>query len=330
MVALDRSGVFSPAPLTDVDTALRQNLTINQCPWFGDLCATLPLPLLIVNDSGHAVLANDRFLDLVGAAPDADVLGAATEPLVLEELGLEARPLRVLGESYTLLTAPPGAGRQHRRALERVFFHDLLNTAGGVQGLSEVLGDAEAEEIPVLQATVRDLADQLVEEITAQRDLLAAESGDLRVRTRVVDARAQMHLVAARYRNHPAAGDREILLVPGRTPGPLVTDPVLLGRVLGNMLKNALEAVPDGSVVTLDCGRKGAFVWFSVQNPGFVPPLVRDRLFERAFSTKGQGRGMGTFSMKLLTEKYLAGSVGMTSDATRGTTFTVTLPCDGP
>jgi len=330
MVVLDRSGAFVTAPLTDVDTALRQNLTLNQCPWFGDLCMALPLPLLIINDSGHAVLANDRFLDLVEAAPDVDIIGAATDPDVLEDLGLEARPLSILGEAYTMLTAPTGTGRAQRRALEHVFFHDLLNTAGGVQGLSEVMSEADAEEIPVLQATVRDLANQLVEEITAQRDLLAAESGELIVRPRTVDTRAQLRLVAARYRNHPAAGDREIVLVPGPTPGPLVTDPVLLGRVLGNMLKNALEAVPDGSVITLDCGRRGPEIWFSVQNPGFVPPLVRERMFQRAFSTKGKGRGMGTFSMKLLTEDYLAGSVGMGSDATRGTTFTVTLPCDGP
>ena len=39
---------------------------------------------------------------------------------------------------------------------------------------------------------------------------------------------------------------------------------------------------------------------------------------------------MGTVSIKLPAEDYPAGSVGMSSDATRGTIFTVTLPCDGP
>ena len=39
---------------------------------------------------------------------------------------------------------------------------------------------------------------------------------------------------------------------------------------------------------------------------------------------------MGTFSMRMLAEDYLAGSVEFTSDATRGTTFTLRLPVDGP
>ena len=330
MAVLDCSGVFAPAPLNDIDTALRQNLTLNQCPWFGDLCQALPFPLLIVNRDGHTVLANVGFLALVGVTPQTDVVGTTVDPAVLEGLDLDARPLRILGEDYTLLTGGTAVVRPDRNSLERIFFHDLLNTAGGVQGLSEVMVEAEPEEMPGLQATVRDLADQLVEEITAQRDLLAAENGDLQVCPRAVDSLDQLRLAAAHYRNHPVAGDREIVVLPGRSPGPLVTDPVLLARVLGNLLKNALEAVPDGAVVTLDAGRSGGRVWFAIHNPGFMPPHMQERLFERSFSTKGKGRGMGTFSVKLLTETYLAGSVGFVTDAAHGTTFTVTFSADGP
>ena len=39
---------------------------------------------------------------------------------------------------------------------------------------------------------------------------------------------------------------------------------------------------------------------------------------------------MGTFSVKLLTEDYLAGSVGWSTDTARGTTFTVTFSAAGP
>jgi sensor histidine kinase regulating citrate/malate metabolism len=44
-------------------------------------------------------------------------------------------------------------------------------------------------------------------------------------------------------------------------------------------------------------------------------------LFRRSFSTKGRGRGIGTYSMKLLGEKYLKGRVWFTSSPNAGTTF---------
>jgi len=49
-------------------------------------------------------------------------------------------------------------------------------------------------------------------------------------------------------------------------------------------------------------------------------------LFQRSFSSKGSGRGLGTYSMKLFGEKYLDGEVSFESDRIKGTTFTISLP----
>ena len=48
-------------------------------------------------------------------------------------------------------------------------------------------------------------------------------------------------------------------------------------------------------------------------------------MFQRSFSTKGAGRGLGTYSIKLLGEKYLNGKVGFISEQGRGTIFSVEL-----
>lgn len=50
------------------------------------------------------------------------------------------------------------------------------------------------------------------------------------------------------------------------------------------------------------------------------------QIFQRSFSTKGGGRGIGTYSVKLLTENYLQGRVAFVSTAEAGTTFTATYP----
>ncbi len=57
-----------------------------------------------------------------------------------------------------------------------------------------------------------------------------------------------------------------------------------------------------------------------------MPREVQLQIFQRSFSTKGLGRGLGTYSVRLLTERYLKGSVSFTSSAEFGTTFRVRCP----
>ncbi len=105
-------------------------------------------------------------------------------------------------------------------------------------------------------------------------------------------------------------------------------DFTLLGRVLGNLVKNALEASTPGQTVTLLCLQEDDRVAFHVHNVTVIPRHVQQQLFQRSFSTKGNGRGLGTYSIKLLSERYLKGEVSFTSSPSHGTTFTVRFPLD--
>jgi sensor histidine kinase regulating citrate/malate metabolism len=51
-------------------------------------------------------------------------------------------------------------------------------------------------------------------------------------------------------------------------------------------------------------------------------------MFQRSFSTKGSDRGLGTYSMKLLGERYLHGEVEFTTSQEEGTTFRLILPLE--
>ena len=98
----------------------------------------------------------------------------------------------------------------------------------------------------------------------------------------------------------------------------MVTDRVLLGRVLDNMLRNALEATLPGGTIRAGCHAAGDDVEFRVWNPGEMPRDAQLQVFQRSFSTKGNGRGLGTYSMKLLTGRYLGGTVSFHSSAAEG------------
>ena len=81
------------------------------------------------------------------------------------------------------------------------------------------------------------------------------------------------------------------------------TDKVLFRRIIVNLIKNALEASTDGDIIKILCKKeKNKFV-FCVQNPAVMPRNVKLQIFQRSFSTKGKGRGVGTYSVKLFVEK---------------------------
>ena len=77
----------------------------------------------------------------------------------------------------------------------------------------------------------------------------------------------------------------------------------------------------------MDCQEHDEEVVFAVHNTEVMPEEVQLQVFQRSFSTKGQpGRGIGTYSMKLLGERYLGGKVSFTSQPSEGTTFRLAIP----
>jgi len=94
------------------------------------------------------------------------------------------------------------------------------------------------------------------------------------------------------------------------------------------MVKNGLEA--DQGPVVLNARSLDGGVVFEVRNQGLVPIEHRDRIFRRAYSTKGVGRGLGCYSMKLFGEGILGGRVWFTSEPGEGTTFRIWLPAVSP
>ena len=132
------------------------------------------------------------------------------------------------------------------------------------------------------------------------------------------------------YANHPVSQGKAVVVTEIRGPCVVTTDKLLLKRVLGNLVKNGLEASEEGQEVTLGFQNYGSAV-FRVHNETVMPKLVRLRVFRRSFSTKSPvGRGIGTYSAKLITERYLGGSLSFSSSQEQGTTFAVMLPIQNP
>jgi signal transduction histidine kinase len=234
--------------------------------------------------------------------------------------------MEIGGEQYVSCHLADISHEKRRRVLERVFFHDVLNSAGNIESIADMIGDmvhAEGREwLELLAATGK----QIVAEIRAQEMLLAAETGELDVAFKPVRTRLLLETVAGMHRNSPIAENRFVTVADAAADIEFNSDDSLLARVLINLVRNALEASLPGAVVTLDCQALDHEVEFRVHNPAVMPDAVKRQVFTRSFSTKGKGRGLGTYSVKLLTEQYLRGSASFRSTAADGTTFLVRCP----
>jgi len=245
------------------------------------------------------------------------------------ELRVKAAPLALEGERFTVVTLRDISAERGREALERVFFHDVLNTITGLYGHIRLLEeDLGAPEVPEIVARVARICDRLRREVQDQRSLLEAETGRLRPELRQVHPGAILDTVAGFFAGHVAVSGKELQVVADDRPD-LVTDPALLTRVLINMVKNAFEASRPGDRIRLRCHVEDGRCVFSVHNPGVIPEEAAVQIFRRSFSTKGgRGRGLGTYSMKLFGERYLGGRVGFNTSSGAGTEFFISLPLE--
>lgn len=243
------------------------------------------------------------------------------------EFSVQASPLTVGRHDLTAVVLRDISHEKRRAALERVFFHDLLNTVGGLTGWSKIFPALEGERAREAAGRIAVLCDRLAQEIRDQRALLQAERGELAVEAEPVSPGSILESLAAVFAGHEAAQGRTLAFAEATGADPIVADASLLVRVLTNMIKNGLEATAPGGTVRVwherRQGRPGFFVW----NPDPIPEPVARHIFQRSFSTKAaRGRGLGTYSMKLFGERYLGGTVAFSSTPEDGTCFWILLP----
>lgn len=210
--------------------------------------------------------------------------------------------------------------------MERVFYHDALNLVSGMRGLCELLRQTpdcpQQSELDLLVFAV----ERLSELINAQREFNQAERGEYEVISSKLHVRPLLEYIAALMRQESTGRGKIVALDSHCCEISLVSDRKLVTRILINMFKNALEATPPGGTVTAGCDTEPDHIRFWVHNPGTLPQETKEQIFRRTFSTKGKGRGLGTYSMKLFAENYLDGQVGFTTDPESGTEFFVRLP----
>jgi nitrogen-specific signal transduction histidine kinase len=241
------------------------------------------------------------------------------------DVEVTATPFTHENSTYTIFSLIDITDRKRRAIIEKIFFHDIMNVASGLRGFFEIfdsINETEQQEFIQMGAS---LCQQIIDEIGTQRLLTQAEHHELVVNSQPINSLVFIQQIADDLQFLEVAKEKNIIVSEDFTAKSFESDPVLLRRVLNNMVKNALEASTPGQTVTIAVAEIDHHLKFSVHNPKFIPHEIEMQVFMRCFSTKGTQRGLGTYSMKILGEQYLGGTVDFTTSETEGTTFYIIL-----
>jgi len=201
----------------------------------------------------------------------------------------------------------------------------IAAVANYVEASIDLLGDETDGPTLLLKQALKDAAAEAFRAGSIVRRLRAfVARGEVEKRIEpiapLIDDAAALGLSDAAERGIAA----HVHLSPGA--GPVLADRVQVQQVLVNILRNAVEAMPEGGALTIDAANEGGFVHFVVSDDG--PGLsgdVRDRLFEAFASTKREGMGLGLSICRTIVEAH-GGRIWTTSPQGGGTEFHFTLP----
>jgi signal transduction histidine kinase len=242
-------------------------------------------------------------------------------------LRVKAEPIEFENSRLILFYAQDITQQQFWVNLDRIFFHDINNTLTALYGNVQLLelSDPDNEKIEPIRKEV----ERLINEMAIQKKFSQHKDATYTPAKSAVSLNDIKQELGRIISGHKASSQKKIFEDWPKEDVMLETDPLLLSRLLGNMVINALEATPKGGAIRVIVTATRENVSWKVWNKTNIPKPIQKRIFQRYFSSKhGDSRGLGTYSMKLFGETYLKGKISFQSTLDQGTTFTYLLPLE--
>jgi signal transduction histidine kinase len=202
--------------------------------------------------------------------------------------------------------------------------HDIRNPLASMKINTQLLESAvkaDPKNAALVNATLYDISQ--VESVI--RDLIElARPGELRRVPADLNSviRAAIRQLDIRLTHRKV---RTTLLLPDRLP-PVSVDTERFGQVLTNVFINAIDAMPNGGMLTVSTRSDGADVVIEVDDDGEgIDPAMVARVFDPFVSTKPEGVGLGLVNAKAVVEGH-GGRIALTPRQPRGTRARIVMP----
>jgi len=219
---------------------------------------------------------------------------------------------------------------QLREDVERITQHDLKSPLNPIISLSVLLlgDDTLSDRHKKLITLMRDYGNKMLGLINLSLDLFKMERGlyvcnavpvDMVQMIRdIICNEMQIFItyrkidIEIRIHDNPAKNEDKYFVM---------GEKLLCYSMMANLIKNAVEASPDGGKVTISlCDNEHADI--RIHNRGAVPEGIRDRFFDKYVTArKEKGTGLGTYSARLIAVTQ-NGEINMATSEKDGTTIT--------
>jgi len=225
-----------------------------------------------------------------------------------------------------------------KEKLTQMVVHDLKNPLTGMVGnlqLLELQGPGiSAESFREILARTQEGARQLMVLIKNILDVARMEEKKLVLHRQPLKPES---LLADCIRQSEGLSKKvgvELLVKVEGAPGAVDADAELTGRILANLVTNALKHTPPGGKVEVGASDLGDQVRFWVEDTGDgIPSEILPRVFDKFVmgpsgsdpGAGGYGTGLGLTFCKMAVEAH-GGSIRVESQSGKGSTFSFTLP----
>lgn len=296
---------------------------VNQAILFGILGAVavaLLVGIFLARTISHPVREVTKATQIVAGGD----LGYQVPVRTKDELG-------ELAKSFNLMSADLAQSNEQRRQMTADVAHDLRTPLSVILGYMESLSTGKLqpsqETFEIMYARGRHLQ-HLIDDL---RILALADSGELTLTRRLVEP--GMLLEHAALAHMAQAQELGIIIEVEASPDlpKMEVDPDRVGQVLGNLISNALRYTPEGGEIRLSADGDAGYIRLMVQDTGrgIEPedlPHIFNRFYRSDSSRQQNGEsGLGLAIAKSIVEAH-GGSITVTSDLGRRTTFTITIP----
>ncbi|MEJ1192795.1 ATP-binding protein [Pseudarthrobacter sp. NPDC055928] len=269
------------------------------------------------------------YLVWIGTGPRQRAVSTAARPL-MDDGGRFSGAVIV----YTDVTGLVEALAANEELVSNVS-HEFRNPLNSILGnidlvLEDVQGTSPASvrRLEVVQRNSERL-------LALVSDLMASASSALKVHPKRTDLASLVETSIGSAQ--PQAEQSSISLV-ADIPSPLwaYADPLRIGQALDNLVSNAIKYSPGGGVVNISAQGTDEWVRLKVQDSGMgMTPEDSAKVFRRFFRTESareaaiSGAGLGLSITKAIVDGH-GGDISCTSSPGKGSTFTLTLPAEGP
>ena len=278
----------------------------------------------VTHDSGHGTQLTESFwfgpmLLEDGSAALLGVMEDITQKVRVDNQLIRSERLAAIGEL--------AAGVAHN-------FNNILAAIGGDAQLLKMAAEDEKLPAHVVEAA-QQICDETMRGGRIAHDLLSFARG-AEPHIQRLDIRELLNDVARLIKNHPSARSVSIDLGIDPELPHVEADPNLLHQVFFNLMLNALQAMPNGGILTISAGMRGheqdptaglLDLKFHDTGVGIPREHVR-RVFDPFYSRRAGGSvgsGLG-LPVSLAMVKSIGGDIQIASAEGIGTTVTVSLP----